>query len=126
MQRGDFPLKNNEIEFKCEKCGVCCAVPGYVHLTKEEGKNIAAFLGMEYKEFKKQYMKYILWAGYVLDMEVEGGCIFLRDGKCGIYPERPAQCRTFPFWPDIMKDYREWKYVSSYCPGVKNAKKIRG
>ena len=116
-----FDLKKEDIYFKCEKCGACCAVPGFVHLTVKEGRGIAAYLEMDYKKFKKKYMKYILWAGYVLNMKVNGGCIFLKEGKCGIYPARPSQCRTFPFWNEVLKDKNEWEYVKSYCPGAKKA-----
>ncbi len=50
-------------------------------------------------------------------------CVFLvRDkdgrGSCGIYEDRPKQCRTWPFWPDNLKSPRAWKQAGSRCPGM--------
>jgi len=37
-------------------------------------------------------------------------CIFLQDDKtCSIYEARPVQCRTYPFWPRIMKSREAWR-----------------
>lgn len=32
---------------------------------------------------------------------IEGKCIFLKNGKCSIYQNRPIDCKLFPF--DIIK-----------------------
>ena len=39
-----------------------------------------------------------------------GSCVFLGDdGKlCGIYEARPVQCRTYPFWPNILQSMESW------------------
>ena len=29
-------------------------------------------------------------------------CIFLKDKLCTIYPVRPLQCSTYPWWPSLM------------------------
>ena len=45
-------------------------------------------------------------------------CQFLKDAKCSIYAARPTQCRTWPFWPEVM-GAKTWKNeVASFCPGV--------
>ena len=100
-------------------------MPGFVHLTLEEGRKMARFFKMPFNDFKKKYIKYVLWGGHVLNMSVKGGCIFLKGGKCEIYPVRPEQCRTFPYWEDIIADEREWKYVQSYCKGAQNIKILK-
>ena len=64
-------------------------------------KNIAAFLKVEFETFTKTYVRSVK-GGYSLIERANYDCIFLRreNGKsmCGIYPVRPTQCRTWPFW----------------------------
>lgn len=45
----------------------------------------------------------------------ERGCFFFDRGKknCSIYEFRPKQCKTFPFWEGVTKEYLERE-----CPGV--------
>ena len=31
---------------------------------------------------------------------------------------KPTQCRTFPFWPDLLGSEDEWKETKRYCPGI--------
>jgi Fe-S-cluster containining protein len=49
-------------------------------------------------------------------------CVFLQINKsvysCRIYSVRPAQCRTFPFWPEILESMRSWEEYSLSCPGM--------
>jgi hypothetical protein len=55
-------------------------------------------------------------------------CIFLDratiPGKaiCGVYEDRPAQCRTWPFWPSNLKDRRAWERAGRTCPGMDRGK----
>ena len=46
-----------------------------------------------------------------------GDCVFYDKG-CKIYPVRPTQCRTFPFWPEIVKSPTSWKIAATECPGM--------
>ena len=39
-------------------------------------------------------------------------------GGCGIHPAKPTQCRTFPFWPELVEDPRAWKLTARFCPGI--------
>jgi len=55
-------------------------------------------------------------------------CIFLdrssATGKtgCSIYAERPAQCRTWPFWSENLTSRSTWEAVKrrTPCPGMDN------
>ncbi len=31
---------------------------------------------------------------------------------------KPVQCRTFPFWPDILHDAKTLSDTANYCPGI--------
>lgn len=49
-----------------------------------------------------------------------GDCTFF-DGetrRCTIYPVRPAQCRTWPFWRSNLESPQAWKDVQVECPGA--------
>ena len=66
----------------------------------------------------KTYASHILGSSDTFDetttwirlREKDGSCIFLGDdGKmCTIYEARPVQCRTYPFWPNIMQSKEKW------------------
>ncbi|MGA2092426.1 MAG: YkgJ family cysteine cluster protein [Sedimentisphaerales bacterium] len=49
-------------------------------------------------------------------------CIFLREngkGKaCSIYPVRPGQCRTWPFWSCNLASPDGWNTTGHKCPGI--------
>ena len=49
----------------------------------------------------------------------DGGCIFLgQDMKCQVYEARPKQCRTYPFWPELLADETSWEWEGIKCPGI--------
>ena len=32
--------------------------------------------------------------------------------------QKPTQCRTFPFWPELVENRKEWNSASRFCPGI--------
>jgi len=55
----------------------------------------------------------------IAERQVEDGfqCVFLEIApkiRCGIYPVRPLQCRTFPFW-DCYRN----RPPKEECPGIR-------
>lgn len=38
------------------------------------------------------------------DNDTEPACIFLENNKCKVYPVRPHQCLSYPFWPGDSDD----------------------
>lgn len=48
-------------------------------------------------------------------------CIFLENGKlCSVYDLRPVQCRTFPYWPEVMESRETWNAEKLECEGIDN------
>jgi hypothetical protein len=45
-------------------------------------------------------------------------CPFLEDRGCSIHAANPTQCRTFPFWPEIVERKATWNRTGRYCPGI--------
>ncbi|MEO0812065.1 MAG: YkgJ family cysteine cluster protein, partial [Myxococcota bacterium] len=56
--------------------------------------------------------------GHIHLKDPELDCGFLEGSRCSVYPARPTQCQTWPFWPENMNP-RSWRReVASFCPGV--------
>ena len=112
------------IQFECQGSGQCCVSHGgygYVYMTKEDRIRMALHLRLTTKEFSKQYCEKQDGIYHLKDGE-EGRCQFLEDKRCGVYQGRPTQCRTWPFWPEVM-DAKTWASdVATFCPGVGKGK----
>ena len=86
-------------------------------MTKEDRIRMAKVLKLSTREFTKKYCEKEEGVFHLIDGP-EGRCQFLEGKRCGIYEGRPTQCRTWPFWPEVM-DSKTWnKEVASFCPGV--------
>ncbi|GHV96218.1 zinc/iron-chelating domain-containing protein [Spirochaetia bacterium] len=44
-------------------------------------------------------------------------CIFWNQG-CTVYHARPVQCRTFPFWQQVISSSGAWEMAGTGCPGI--------
>jgi hypothetical protein len=111
------------LRFACTQCGNCCSGdPGYVWATKEEIRRISEFLGRDDGWLGKIHLRRV-GLRYSLTEKPDGDCVFLRreNGRtmCGIYPVRPLQCRTWPFWNVNLKSRQAWDEVHrTKCPGM--------
>jgi Fe-S-cluster containining protein len=114
------------LRFECTQCGNCCSgAPGYVWVTLDDMHRIANYLKLPFAEFTKTYVRQI-GKRYSLTEKFNYDCTFLtrdKNGKsgCMIYPVRPIQCRTWPFWTDNLKSPEHWQRASTRCPGMCDA-----
>ena len=57
-----------------------------------------------------------------LSEQPNGDCTFLADGQdgrgCKIYPVRPLQCRTWPFWNLNLRSQNTWNQAGTKCCGM--------
>jgi len=109
--------------FACTQCGNCCSgAPGYVYVTRDEIAKIAAFLGRRDESLGPEYLRRVGRRYSLTEDKRSGDCCFLRhaDGKriCGIYPVRPLQCRTWPFWDVNLESPDDWNEAARDCPGM--------
>ena len=108
------------IQFQCQGSGKCCVSHGgygSVFLTLEDRRRLAHHRGMTVEAFTAEHceLKDEVWRLKDGDSE---DCIFLRDKRCGVYEARPTQCRTWPFWPEVL-NAKTWNTeVKTFCPGV--------
>ena len=110
------------LKFTCTQCGNCCSgPPGYVWVTKEEIAGISKFLGRTDGWLDKSQLRRVTLR-YSLTEKKGGDCIFLkREGAkrmCSIYPVRPLQCRTWPFWNSNLSSSTAWESAAESCPGM--------
>src|SRR5581483_2099839 len=95
------PWYRDGLSFSCTRCGACCTgAPGYVWVNAEEIERIAAFRGETVERFSKQFVRRV-GEHFSLVEKPGGDCIFWeKERGCTVYPARPAQCQTWPFWPE--------------------------
>lgn len=117
------------LRFACTQCGNCCSgPPGAVWFTPEEGRAIAAELGLDERTFLDRYTRPLSGRRSLKEFVGERGydCVFLdratSPGRalCSIYAARPLQCRTWPFWPEHLRSASAWSDAKrrTPCPGM--------
>ncbi len=112
------PWYANGLRFECTRCGRCCAgEPGYVWVENEETHLIARFLKIPEKEFLRRFCRRVVFRTSLRERP-NGECVLLTPTGCRIYPVRPAQCRSFPFWPQFLKRPERWNALKDRCAGV--------
>lgn len=112
------PWYKDGLQFSCTCSGHCCSgAPGYVWVNSEEIAALAAELGMTPNAFGKKYLRSVNGRISLIE-KPDYDCVFLEDKKCTVYNARPVQCRTYPFWPEIMESKQAWKRESAECPGI--------
>ena len=106
------------LRFTCQRCGKCCSgPPGYVWVSEQERKRIAVYLAMELREFERRFCRQVLYKRSLKERP-NGDCIFLAPEGCRIYPVRPRQCRSFPFWSSTLSRSSQWNSLKLRCSGV--------
>jgi Fe-S-cluster containining protein len=106
------------LRFECTGCGKCCTgASGTIFVNDREAGEIAAKLGVSKRKFLQDYA-YPMEGGHSIQERENGDCVFLNGKMCGIYEVRPTQCRTFPFWPEVLRSERNWKQAARECEGI--------
>lgn len=113
------PWFNAGLQFRCTRCGHCCTgTPGFVWVNEEEVAAIAEFRGESVEEFASLHTRSVR-RGRSLREKANGDCVFWdRQAGCTIYPVRPRQCRTWPFWESNVASPEAWEDTCAVCPGA--------
>lgn len=125
--KADPATGKSGLSFSCTMCGNCCTGPeGYVLITEAETKALAARLGIEVGDFLARFTKMTELGRSLNEKQSPYGhdCAFLDREKipgkavCGVYADRPTQCRTWPFWNTVIQSRAHWERAKRTCPGI--------
>ena len=104
------------LSFECTGCSKCCKVKGSVTATEAEVRGMARELKMPFERFCEEHVERSDYAAGLFSLRSRRGfdgseaCTLLGlDGRCTAYAERPLQCRTYPFWPELMESREAWE-----------------
>lgn len=105
------------LKFECTGCGECCRRPGHVEFTPIDITRVSAHLEMSEAAFRH---KYLIWDHGSWRVEVIEGdpCTFLVGDHCTIHEVKPIQCRTYPFWPELLEHRYAWSQEAKSCEGI--------
>lgn len=115
------------LRFECTGCGDCCTgPPGYVHFNEAEAKSMADRVGLHVEHFYKAFARKTPYGWSLRETKTEHGydCVFLdrvtQPGKalCKVYEDRPLQCQTFPWWPEVLASRKSWESTARACEGI--------
>jgi Fe-S-cluster containining protein len=131
------------LSFTCTQCGNCCTGgPGYVWISEEEVGRLAAHLKLSVDETIERHCRRVGTRISLKEYRNERGqydCTFLKEIEatrvvegqavrytkriCEIYPVRPLQCRTWPFWSENLTSEKAWQIAGRRCPGMNEGKR---
>lgn len=138
------PWYADGLKFTCTQCGNCCTGgPGYVWINEEEVDRLAEFLKITPRQVLSRYCRKVGGRWTLNERRTRHGnydCVFLTEidtprpagtkqlkpGEsiplkrrgCSIYPVRPLQCRTWPFWNSNLSSREMWDHAGKKCPGL--------
>jgi len=107
------------LRFRCSECGDCCTgEPGAVWVNEDEIAALADYLEMDPAEFERQYVRRKGMRRSLYE-RFDGDCILFDKATrgCTVYPARPVQCRTWPFWERNVVTEESWQQTCRECPG---------
>jgi hypothetical protein len=127
----DAPAKEpagRGLRFECTRCGKCCWTHGeysHVYLTREDLVALASAVGLAVAETRERYTFRDENGWTELDFSA-GRCAMLETATnlCTIYASRPTQCRTFPFWPEMIRRGGWTAEAKRICEGVGNGRVV--
>lgn len=112
------PWYREGLRFTCTRCGACCTgAPGYVWVSDTEIARLAEYVGEPIEQFTRKYVRRVDQRLSLIE-KPGGDCIFWdKTAGCTVYPARPVQCQTWPFWSDNIESPAAWAHVKRVCPG---------
>jgi Fe-S-cluster containining protein len=115
------PWYDKGLRFECTQCGQCCKNHGqytFVNLSERDLERIPKFLGLSRRDFLDRFCT--VTPGYFPSLKFdELACPFLDEkNRCRIYPVRPKQCETWPFWTENLVPAVWSGEVKDCCPGI--------
>ena len=115
-------LKIPPLRFECTGCGKCCTQRGayaHVYVGEREVDALADLLGVSAARVRREHTVVDGLGWRQLRFE-DGKCGFLDPAtqRCTVYAARPVQCRTFPFWPELVGPDGWADGLRELCEGI--------
>lgn len=117
------------LRFECQPgCITCCDRYGFVYLTEDDLQKISAYVGMTTAAFEAKYV-YRTKNQVRLRKPRVAECHFLLKradgtGGCKVHAVKPVQCRTYPYWPELIEYPDVWEHEATRCPGINKGEKL--
>jgi Fe-S-cluster containining protein len=114
------PWYRDGLRFACTRCGNCCGgASGTVRVSDAEIDALARRTELRPEEFRAVYTRRLRDGALSLRERSDGTCIlYAAEGGCSVYPDRPRQCRTWPFWRPVVHSPERWAEEALECPGM--------
>ena len=91
----------------------------FVYLNEQEAEKICVHLQLSRSWFRRRYLERLEDGELVAASGTDNRCAFLdARGQCKVYPVRPLQCRTYPFWPELVQRKSGWAREAKRCEGI--------
>ncbi|MCB2225108.1 MAG: YkgJ family cysteine cluster protein [Desulfarculaceae bacterium] len=103
--------------FDCKRCNICCQGWGGIFFETEGIPAAAALLDMSPEEFTAAYLAPKDGRWEVLCDE-DGACRLLGPEGCRVHQAKPAICRLWPFFPNILAKRTAFEDARQGCPGI--------
>jgi Fe-S-cluster containining protein len=82
-------------------------------------ERLSEYLDLPPHAFREIYVRTLRDGTASLREKVNGNCIFFKNKKeCMIYDLRPRQCRTWPFWRNVIRSPESWEKEAKCCKGM--------
>jgi len=100
-----------------------------VYVNDADIARLCEYLDMSVRRFEKRYVYRTAHTARL--RKPRGGrsphaqCPFLTAHGCSVHSAKPTQCRTFPFWPELLDDAKEWRATAQWCPGMKSGELVQ-
>jgi Fe-S-cluster containining protein len=114
------PWYKDGLQFTCTQCGNCCTgSPGVVWVDDDEIRAIADHLDKPVGEIRLMHTRSVRGKVSLTEF-ANGNCTFFdpHGRGCTVYPARPKQCRTWPFWNSNLSSEQAWNSIKPECPGA--------
>ncbi len=110
------------LNFSCQQCSFCCkGFPGVVLLSQSDLERFAKWADVTCDQFILMYCRWVPSEDGLEYLSLRERknleCIFWKNG-CEAYEARPVQCRTYPFWTNVLKNKETWSNEGQDCPGI--------
>jgi hypothetical protein len=120
------------LRFECTGCGDCCTRPGLVYFTRKELREAARAAGKTVQALRAAHDIHPFTSPSAAgpDAPTDRKSLFILDPGdapcpfhaaeigCTIYEARPTQCRTWPFWPEVVREKKSWDRGARECEGM--------